>query len=453
MIKILPTIGPASDSINSLRKILKFTNIIRLNGSHNNIAWHIKVSSNIKKIDPNCRILIDLPGVKPRTENSDNITINKNQKIIYFFKRKPRVLKKTKKVIFIRISRSLPKFSNLKFFSVSDGKYIFKFSKKGKNFIEGISLQNFVLSPRKGLNIPGSLYSNKEQINLYLNFIKKIKKVKFDAIGLSFIQDEKVLRILRKKFPELSLVSKIENLNGLINLNKITESSDIIMIDRGDLSAEIGDIKLFDAIITISKICRLFGKPLIMATENLETMINNSLPSKSEIVSLAFSNQIKTDLIMLSDETATSRNYLKILDWLKKFINSLNSKNINSYSKKLNENIFNNIFQNLKNASLVIFTKKGYIINKILKISDNVKFYIFSDSKKIINQSFFRANCVAFLTKKFPKNMEHFIYICIKKNKKIIFNKASNVFLTYVNYPTKKSRANTLSLINKASFI
>ena len=177
MIKILPTIGPASDSINSLRKILKFTNTIRLNGSHNNIAWHIRVSSNIKKIDPNCKILIDIPGVKPRTENSDNITISKNQKIIFFFKTKPRVLKKNNKVIFIKISRSLPKFSNVKFFSVSDGKYIFKFSKQGKNFIEGISLQNFILSPRKGLNVPGSLYSNKEQVNLYLSFIKKIKKV------------------------------------------------------------------------------------------------------------------------------------------------------------------------------------------------------------------------------------------------------------------------------------
>ena len=453
MIKILPTIGPASDSINSLRKILKFTNTIRLNGSHNNIAWHIRVSSNIKKIDPNCKILIDIPGVKPRTENSDNITISKNQKIIFFFKTKPRVLKKNNKVIFIKISRSLPKFSNVKFFSVSDGKYIFKFSKQGKNFIEGISLQNFILSPRKGLNVPGSLYSNKEQVNLYLSFIKKIKKVKFDAIGLSFIQDEKVLRILRKKFPKLSLVSKIENLNGMMNLNKITENSDIIMIDRGDLSAEIGDIKLFDAIITISKTCRFFGKPLIMATENLETMISNSMPSKSEIVSLAFSNQIKTDLIMLSDETATSRNYLKILAWLKKFINSLNSKNINSNRKNLNEDIFNNVFQNLKDASLVIFTKKGYIINKILKISDNVKFYIFSDNKKIINQSFFRANCEAFLTKKFPKNMEEFIHSYIKKNKNIIFNKAFNIFLTYVNYPRKKSRANTLSLINKASFI
>jgi pyruvate kinase len=455
MLKILPTIGPASNSINSLRKILKFTNTVRLNGSHNNVSWHVKTSINIKKLNPNCKILIDLPGIKPRTENFDKVIVNKNQKVIFFYKKKPTISQINYKTIFIKISKPLPKYTNIKFFSVSDGKYILKFTRKGQNYIEGISLQYFVLLPRKGLNIPGSLYSNKEQIKLYFSFIKKIKKVKFDAIGLSFIQDEFVLKILRKKFPELILVSKIENLNGLKNVNKITDSSDIVMIDRGDLSAEIGDTKLFDAIITISKACKFFGKPLIMATENLESMMINSAPSKSEIVSLAFSHQIQADLIMLSDETATSSNYLKILFWLKNFIISLNSRNVNSNFKSLNfnEDIFNNIFQNLKNTSLIIFTKKGYIINKILKINSDIKIYIFSDSRKIITQSFFRSNCQAFLTKKFPKNMEKFIYSYVKKNKVSIFNKASDIFLTYVNYPNKGSRANTLSLINKKSFI
>lgn len=455
MVKILPTIGPASESIYSIRKILKFTDTVRLNGSHNSIEWHEKVSFNIKRINSKCKILIDLPGIKPRTENLDKISINKNQRIIFYFKNKPKLSKINYEIIYIKISKPLPKFNKIKFFSVSDGKYILKFSRNGQNYIEGISLQNFILHPRKGLNIPGSFYSNNEQVKLYLNFIKKIKKVKFDAVGLSFIQDELVLNVLRKKFPKLILISKIENLNGFKNVDKIVQNSDIVMIDRGDLSAEIGDTKLFDAIITISKTCRFFGKPLIMATENLESMMSNSAPSKSEIVSLAFSNQMQADQIMLSDETATSSNYLKILVWLKNFINSLNSKNINFNSRDLNfnENIFDNILHNLKDTSLIIFTKKGYVINKILKTGSNIKVYIFSDNKKIITQSFFRANCHGFLTKKFPKNMEKFIYRHIKQNKVSIFNKTSNIFLTYVNYPKKGSRANTFSLISKDSFI
>ena len=455
MIKILPTIGPASNSINSLKKILLFTDTVRLNGSHNNINWHEKVSFNIKKINPSCKILIDLPGIKPRTENLNRITIKKNQRIIFFYKKKPKISHNNKKIIFIKISKPLPIFSTVKFFSVSDGKYILRFARRRKNSVEGVSLQNFTLFPRKGLNIPGSLYSNKEQLSFYLAFIKKIKKVKFDAVGLSFIQDELILKILRKKLPNIALVSKIENSSGLKNAAKIVENSDVVMIDRGDLSAEVGDIKLFDSIIKISKICRYFGKPLIMATENLETMINNSAPSKSEIISLAFSNQIQTDQIMLSDETATSENYLKILTWLKEFIISLSEKNLELKNQELdsNEIIFNNIFKNLNNSSLIIFTKKGYIVDKIFKIRNNIKIYVFSDNKRIFTQSFFRANCYSFLTKKFPKNMEKFIHVNIKKNKHLIFKKIKNAFLTYVNFPKKGSRANTLSLVDKKNFI
>lgn len=455
MIKILPTIGPASESIKSLKRILKFTDTLRLNGSHNDVAWHVKTSYNIKKINPNCKILIDVPGIKPRTQNLDRISIIKNQRVIFFFKKKPKILKVNYEIIYIKISKPLPKFDKIKFFSVSDGKYIFRFFKHGTNYIGGISLQDFILLPKKGLNIPNSIYSNKEQIKLYFDFLKKIKKVKFDAVGLSFIQDEYILKVLRKKFPELTLVSKIENLQGLNNVDKITDNSDVVMIDRGDLSAEVGDIKLFDAIITISKTCRFFRKPLIMATENLESMMTNAVPSKSEIISLAFSDQLQVDQIMLSDETATSKKYLKILIWLKNFINLLNAKNININSKKLywNENIFNDIFTNLKNTYLIIFTKRGYAINKILKTGKNIHICIFSDSKKVITQSFFRSNCRAFLTKKFPKNMQDFIYTYIKKNKKEIFSKSSTAFLTYVNYPKKGSRANTLSLINKDSFV
>ena len=104
MIKILPTIGPASNSINSLKKILLFTDTVRLNGSHNNINWHEKVSLNIKKINPSCKILIDLPGIKPRTENSNGMTINKNQRIIFFYKKKPKISNNNQKIIFIKIS-------------------------------------------------------------------------------------------------------------------------------------------------------------------------------------------------------------------------------------------------------------------------------------------------------------------------------------------------------------
>ena len=83
MTKILATIGPASESTLNLKRILKFTNLIRLNGAHNNIEWHEKISKKIKKINPNTKILLDLPGIKPRSQNKEDILIKKSE-ILFF---------------------------------------------------------------------------------------------------------------------------------------------------------------------------------------------------------------------------------------------------------------------------------------------------------------------------------------------------------------------------------
>ena len=129
-----------------------------------------------------------------------------------------------------------------------------------------------------------------------------------------------IVNIIKKKLPNHLILSKIENISGFKNAEKICQASDIIMIDRGDLSAEIGESKLYDAVVKISNICKRNGKPLVMATENLGSMVENSLPNKSEIMSLAFSETLNVDEIMLSDETATSKNYYTTIQWLYNFI-------------------------------------------------------------------------------------------------------------------------------------
>ena len=99
------------------------------------------------------------------------------------------------------------------------------------------------------------------------------------------------------------------------------------MIDRGDLAAEIGDEHLFNAIKRISYETKKNGKSLIIATENLESMKDNSFPTKSEIISLSFSKELEADNIMLSDETATSSNWKKTVKWLVNFLKKDTTKN------------------------------------------------------------------------------------------------------------------------------
>ena len=204
----------------------------------------------------------------------------------------------------------------------------------------------------------------------------------------------------------------------------------------------------------ISKKTNEKGKPLIMSTENLESMINNSSPSKSEIVSLGFSLKLFSDVIMLSDETATSKNFSRILNWLKNFLK--NNHFDNNKINKNNKTQFNlwDLMQNINHekTNLVIFTRKGYAINKILTIKPNIKIFVFSDNHKVLNTSEFISNCYCKITKKFPNNMDSFIFKTIKQNKKIIFSNGNDTLLIYVAFPRAKSRANTISSISSKDF-
>ena len=83
--KILATIGPVSENIDSIKRINKYTNLFRLNGSHNLLVWHKKISDRIKSANINNKILLDIPGIKPRTDNAININIKKNMKINIFY--------------------------------------------------------------------------------------------------------------------------------------------------------------------------------------------------------------------------------------------------------------------------------------------------------------------------------------------------------------------------------
>ena len=167
---ILPTIGPSSEDERSLKQILKLSNVVRLNGSHNTLKWHEKIIQKIKKIDDSTVILFDIPGIKPRTMNKTDISVKKNQIIKLVDKN---YNKNSKNVI--SLSNPIPLLDKkTDSFSISDGQYHFKITKKGKGYIEGKSLSNCIIKPKKGVNIPFSSYDEKLQckvINLNIRAI------------------------------------------------------------------------------------------------------------------------------------------------------------------------------------------------------------------------------------------------------------------------------------------
>ena len=438
MTKILSTVGPVSEGKN-LDYLVKRSDLIRLNMSHNSIKWHKKNINQIKKIAPYKMILIDIPGIKPRTLNENSIKIKKGELIEFGTNKLKNNL--------INLSSPLPKIKkNTKSFSLSDGAYEFKFISCKKNILKGMSLQSFTLSTKKGLNIPLSIYNNLLQEKKYVSFLKKIKKFNFDCVGLSFIQNSKIINLLRKQHPNKLFISKIENYLGYINRKEIIENGDAIMIDRGDLSAEVGVSQLSEYVENIMIDAKKFGKPVIIATENLNSLIVANTPSKSDVTNIDYYMSKNVDYIMLSDETATSKKWKNTLEWLNKYLK-------NKINKKKIEKIFSieGFIESVKDQTLVVFSKKGYFYEKIAAM-DTKNLFLFTESKKLKKRLELKKNSNSIYVK-FPKKyLDQFLYENIKKNKKIIFKDNKFAYLVNVIFPRKNSRANSISIIKKNDF-
>ena len=293
--------------------------------------------------------------------------------------------------------------------------------------------------------MPGSIYDEKKQEIKYLEYINKIQNLDINAIGLSYVQSQKVIKNIKKKISNknILIISKIENTKGLINVEKIAMESDVIMIDRGDLLAEIGHLKFIESIDKISEICKRLSKPLIIATQNF-TNKDNLAPSINDIISIGFFEKMKADTLMLSEETATSKLYNEKLKLLK----NINSKH-STFNKSEILNIWN--YQNIyKPKTYAIFSKKGHSIDKIFQIDVLNNINIFTENNKVNHLCNFKKNTNAFLISKFPKkNYLKFALKQIKLNHLKIFRNNNKILLYYIANPHKNSSLNSISILSK----
>ena len=443
------TLGPESIKEKNLKKLSKKTKIFRFNGSHGDLNWHKNSINFVRKsvVDP--LIVMDIPGIKPRTNNTEKILIKKNE-TFHFGNKKTSIQNR-----YINLSNPLPAIcKKQKQFSVADGNYSFKLLKFNSNELTGKSLSDFTLLPKKGFNIPLSKYNEDLQEKIYLNFINKIKDFNIDGLGLSFIQSSKVIKKIKKKYPNFFLISKIENYEGYLNRDEIIKYSDAIMIDRGDLCAEIGIDKLFESIEEISIVTKSNGKPLIMATENLETMLYKDNPSKSEIMSLGHTNKIGTDCIMLSDETALTKKSLKITNWLYKFLKNLSQdipfKNLKSETKKSD---FCDDNYSLKNSSVLVASCTGKTLNKLISEQKFNDIILITNNKKLINISkLFSLKIKTIKTKIKNIHCETNLFKIIKRNALYVFKTKKEIIAVSLTNKKKQIRDNFVTL-KKSNFI
>ena len=339
-------------------------------------------------------------------------------------------------------------------FSLNDGQHFFKTVSLTENLVKGISFSSFTLKTKKGLNIPGGEYDDNVQRDYILNFLNDFDDLEVDAYGVSFVQNASIIKELKSIYPEKIIVSKIESTQGLLNIEEICDESDVIMIDRGDLAAEIGVENLYKGVTTISACCKRHGKSLIIATENLSTMLSISQPTKSDVISLGHSINVGADCIMLSEETAISPEYRNIIIWLDNFL-KVSKPYMPILSRgsvwKDRGDLMWSVIDNLrKDMPFIVSSRTGKAMQKVLSCGfEDV--HLITDSEKTSKLGFFyRQEILVTLDLEFKlKVPSKLIYDYVKSNIELIFAKNSIALSTFVSEPFKGALADNITFIDK----
>ncbi len=374
--KIVATIGPAVDSEEKIEKLIKAgVNIFRLNTSHETMEAHSKRFDLIRqvcdKLRVYCSIMIDLQGPKIRVGNLEQpINLEKNQEVIFSHQENPE--KGIIPVDYKGIAQDVTKGSKI---LLDDGKIQAIVEKIEDNKVYAKITHGGLLKSRKGLNIPGSTNSLEAVTKKDIEYIKFAVDKKADYIALSFVrQKEDVL--LAKKYindygADIPVISKMEKPQAIENLESIIKVSDCIMVARGDLGIELSAVEVPICQKRIIKECNKQKKPVIVATQMLESMIEEPIPTRAESSDVANAILDGADAVMLSGETSVGKYAIEAVETMAHIAKS--AENSSFYK-------FDNDFESLDEAATITRQAIAFGADRMIKLVKAKAFLSFSHS-------------------------------------------------------------------------
>ncbi len=315
--KIVATLGPSSNTENKIKKLIfAGVNVFRLNFSHGSHEDHLSTINRIRRIETKFKlqlgILADLQGPKFRIGKvEDNVKLKVND--LFIFDKEKEI--GSRKRAYLGHNEIYKSITTNSIILIDDGKIKLKVLSKKKDILKTKVLVGGNLSSNKGVNLPNLILDTKPITKKDRNDLTFILENEIDWIALSFVQkvdDVKyVQKIIKNKKP---LISKIEKPSALNDLDQIIELSDGIMVARGDLGVELPPSNVPGIQKNIIMACRVLGKPVIVATQMLESMISTPVPTRAEASDVATAVFDGADAVMLSAETAVGQYPVESVD-------------------------------------------------------------------------------------------------------------------------------------------
>jgi pyruvate kinase len=406
--KIVATVGPACDTYDKLLSLVKAgVNVFRLNFSHGSHEDKIKIIEHIRKINSsepfNIATLGDLQGPKLRVGEIEGGSMLVEEGEILTFTNTKLVGNKERIYVSYPNLHEDVKVGNI--IMIDDGKLEVKVVSIEKNHDVKVQVKlGGIISSKKGVNLPDTKISlpaitEKDEVDLAF-----IIEQKLDWVALSFVRRVNDIVGLREKLnaknSKTKIIAKIEMPEALTNLREIILESDGIMVARGDLGVElpVEQVPLIQKQIIRKSIHR--AKPVIVATQMMESMIDRTKPNRSEITDVANAVLEGADAVMLSAETATGNYPTLVVETMRKIIMEVERTDYN-YNREdelepqphspsfLSDAICYNACKLAKDTqanALIGMTQSGYTGFMLSSYRPKSPLFIFSKEKTLINQ-------------------------------------------------------------------
>lgn len=402
--KIVATIGPATSSYEMLKSIiLAGVDVCRINSSHGTYEDHLKVIKNIRAINEELNsdvcILQDLQGPKLRlglVEN-DGVEIFNSQKIILT----NRELIGNAEILCIRYNNLATDVKPGELILIDDGKIEVKIEKIiNQTDVEASVITGGIIKSKKGFNLPHTDVSFPSLTEKDISDLAFGLENDIEWIGLSFVRKSEDVIDLKNRIKAAGktskVVAKIEKPEAVKNIDAIIRVTDAVMVARGDLGVEmpLQDLPLIQK--NIIEKCINHAKPVIVATQMMESMIVNPTPTRAEVSDVANAVIDGADAVMLSAETSVGAFPIKVVETMEKIVRDV-EKDKRVYYKGNKPTSSSDTFisdeicftavrmsDHLKAKSIVGMTRSGYSAMEISSYRPMADIYIFTNNKPLL---------------------------------------------------------------------
>lgn len=407
--KIVATIGPACDTYEKMLELAKAgVNVFRLNFSHGTQEDKARILGLIERMNEeepfNISSLADLQGPKLRVGEIQNGLLEINNGDILTFTSKEKVIG-TKEKIYVSYPNLYEDVKVGDKILIDDGKLeVVVIEITPDDDVKVAVSYGGILMPKKGVNLPDTDISLPALTEKDISDLEFILQHNVDWIALSFVRKAEDIIDLKKRIAEKNssskVIAKIEMPSALKDLRNIILESDAVMVARGDLGVELPVEKVPMAQRDIIRKCIHRGKPVIVATQMMESMIDRIKPNRSEITDVANAVLEGADAVMLSAETATGKHPALVVETMRRIILEV-EKTEYRYNREedlkplshsptfLSDAICYNACKIAKDANadaLIGMTQSGYTAFTLSSYRPKSPLYIFTKVKSLVNQ-------------------------------------------------------------------